>query len=320
MQSKRLFLKTRPEAKAGTGVFSDISNRITTESPHTYTLTDGRVVRKNNTKIQSVLNQPTSPRRGPFGTPCKLEFCCAFVHREQTKQHERWLRNEERKSAKLRAQYHRHQAQNPNSPTSPNPRRSTRRRTAVDRSGGIPIASVHALYSNNHPNQPSVVSPKPPCLISPNFSASVAAVTPSAPPSATSAEEQPPAAQSALNQQSATDVYTPLVPYADSSETASLAPTDDLDYATTIRASLYSSPWDQLPTHRWWTTNLASLEDVPAHRRNFYPKIVVPQKDLKTPDAQFIAERISALDPKFCTTANMTGLNIRRKAIDGIHE
>ncbi len=89
------------------------------------------------------------------------------------------------------------------------------------------------------------------------------------------------------------------------SANSSLVSFDVDHYATTIQNRLYTAPSDQPPTNKLWTRN---LKDVPPHRRDFYPKLVVPRKDLP------------ALDATFCSTATMAGLDARRQAADRIRE
>ncbi len=81
---KQIFLKSQPGAKSGSPVYFDITDKIASSTPHTYTLTSGQVVRKNFTRTSTPL-PPPSPKRGTFGTPCKLEYCRAFVHPETTR-------------------------------------------------------------------------------------------------------------------------------------------------------------------------------------------------------------------------------------------
>ena len=227
------------------------------------------------------------------------------------------MRTAERKSAKLRAQYHRAQRDTQSPPTPPQPRRSNRRRTAVDRPGGIPITLIYSLPSN-HLLRPSITMPHTtPCFFSSDISAPTVAVPSAEQAQAVTAGEPTPPAVSVLSQPKVASNVTSLVPYTASPDTASLDLSEDTDITATALASSSSTPWNQPPTHRWWTT---ALEDVPARRREFYPKVTVPLKDLQAPDAQLIADQIAALDPKTCGTHNKKGLNNRRKAIDRIHE
>ena len=87
-----------------------------------------------------------------------------------------------------------------------------------------------------------------------------------------------------------------------------------------MSSSLYTSPWDQPPTHRWWLSLRTAIGDIPSHRREYYPKPVVPRQHLLAPDAAVIAAEISALDPRKYATGTMRGLDARRKEIDRIHE
>ncbi len=87
-----------------------------------------------------------------------------------------------------------------------------------------------------------------------------------------------------------------------------------------MSSSLHTSPWDQPPTHRWWLSLRTAIGDIPSHRREYYPKPVVPRQHLLAPDAAVIAAEISALDPRKYATGTMRGLDARRKEIDRIHE
>ncbi len=126
-------------------------------------LVNGKVVRKNDTR------RCLEPRAGAFGTPCKLEWARAFVHPETTKQHEQWLRKESAKSKRKRTAYRHEMMAAPQTPRKlqkspstfeiePTPapsssstemlpaqqqqRKSTRQRTAVDKAGGVPICAM----------------------------------------------------------------------------------------------------------------------------------------------------------------------------------
>ena len=69
---------------------------------HTMTLMGGQLEREKIVRLTSELK---SPKRGIFGTPCKLEYCRAFVHPWQTCGHEKWLRKAETQSRKERNQF-----------------------------------------------------------------------------------------------------------------------------------------------------------------------------------------------------------------------
>ena len=151
---KRIFMKKRVQAKAGANNFVEVTRVIVKETPHTFTLVNGKVVRKNEKR--KCLDTPEPPV-GTFGTPCKLLRERVFVHPENTKKHEQWLARETRKRSQKRAAYKAKrwaEKQQRSSPTevesteklkSSEPRTSTRQRRAVDKSGGVPICSITTL-------------------------------------------------------------------------------------------------------------------------------------------------------------------------------
>ncbi len=163
-QAKRswVFMKRREQAKTGSNNFVEVTHLIAGETPHTFTLVNGKVYRKNDTR------RCLEPREGAFGTPCKLERVRAFVHPETTKQHEQWLRKESAKSKRKREAYRHEMMATPQTPrklqTSPSTfqiedtpapssssaevpsatrqRMSKRHRAAVNKAGGIPICAT----------------------------------------------------------------------------------------------------------------------------------------------------------------------------------
>ncbi len=70
----KIYMKGRPSAKAGTNNFVNISHLVAAESPHTYTLSNGKVIRKIFTRICL-----DNPRPGTFGTPSRLQYHRVFV-------------------------------------------------------------------------------------------------------------------------------------------------------------------------------------------------------------------------------------------------
>ncbi len=140
--SKRIFVKSRPGAKTGTDNFVDTTSKIAQETPHTFTLTDGRVIRKNLTR--TFLDPP---RRGTFGTPPRLLYERVFVSPSATRAYQASLSAAARASRRLRNRYLSRltspAAQQPatTAPRDPSPpRRSTRARKAVVVPGAVPIA------------------------------------------------------------------------------------------------------------------------------------------------------------------------------------
>ena len=69
------FMKRRQQAKTGTNNFVEITMYIVRETLHQFTLVNGKVIRKNDTR------KFLDPPEGTFGTPSKLEKVRVFVHR-----------------------------------------------------------------------------------------------------------------------------------------------------------------------------------------------------------------------------------------------
>ena len=63
---ERIFMKKRGQAKAGANNFVEFTHVITKETPHTFTLVNGKVVREN--EMRKCLDTPEPPV-GSFGTP-----------------------------------------------------------------------------------------------------------------------------------------------------------------------------------------------------------------------------------------------------------
>ena len=100
--NERIFMKKRNQAKAGANNSVEVTHIIAKETPHTFTLVNGKVVRKN--EMRKCSDTPEPPV-GTFGTPCKLLRERVFVHPENTKKHEQCLARETRKSSRKRAAY-----------------------------------------------------------------------------------------------------------------------------------------------------------------------------------------------------------------------
>ncbi len=148
--SQRIFVKSRPGAKTGTNNFVDITSKIAQETPHTFILTDGRVIRKNFTR--TCLDPP---RRGTFGTPPRLLYERVVVSPSATRAYQASLSAAARASRRLRNRYMSRltspAAQQP-APIAPRdqspPRRSTRARKAVVVPGAVPIAYASRAPTN----------------------------------------------------------------------------------------------------------------------------------------------------------------------------
>ncbi len=170
---KRIFMKTRPGAKIGTHNFVEITGNIALETPNTFTLTDGRAIRKNLTR--TCLDPP---RRGTFGTPPRLLYELVFVSLSATRAYQSSLSAAPKASRGLRNRYMARAALS-SAANSPSPtihpqsataspvdslpvRRSSRVRRAVVTPGAVPALYL-ALYpsralfsglnrSHNRPN------------------------------------------------------------------------------------------------------------------------------------------------------------------------
>ncbi len=144
-------MKKRGQAKAGAKNFVKVALVIAKETPHTFTLVNGKVVRKN--EMRKCLDTPEPPV-GRFGTPCKLLRERVVVHPENTKKHEQLLARETRKSRKKRATYKAKRWAEKQQRCAEAERKraeksemaakttSTRPRRAIDKAGGVPICAL----------------------------------------------------------------------------------------------------------------------------------------------------------------------------------
>ena len=162
-----IWLKRAPPAKAGTPNYFNISDLICSEATHSITLSDGRVVRKNNVRVRLGSLPP-----GTFGTPCRLDHERVFVLPAEIRAHQKDLARRHKNSRlghlPLHLQLFLHLNQPPPDsgaseaehlrPWISLVRRTTRRRTAVVVPGAVAINAVSASL----PRPPATPPPLPP--------------------------------------------------------------------------------------------------------------------------------------------------------------
>ncbi len=136
----QVYMKRRPCAKTGTYNFVNISNSIVAESPRTYTLSNGKIVRKNHTRLCL-----DPPRPGTFGTPGRLLHQRVFVSPSATAAYRSSLQAAARQTQtpqKHRSSPTTFEVHPTPSPTASPVRRSSRVRKAVVIPGAVPIAAT----------------------------------------------------------------------------------------------------------------------------------------------------------------------------------
>ncbi len=269
--NERIFMKKRTQAKAGANNFVDVTHLIAKETPHTFTLTNGKVVRKN--EMRKCLDTPEPPA-GTFGTPCKLLRERVFVHPENTKKHEQWLARETKKSRRKREAYRAKRwaekqrsaeaAQRSAEQTvAPAPRQSQRPRRATDTPGGVPICFITQKVNKLR------------------IRAGLRRRKTQAAPRWTRDPQR--------GKQESEDAKARRVRREAEIETA-------LQGRTTLnsRSKAWSYPFSQPQTMIRWTT-FHRLNDVPKHRRCFYPKPMVPTQFVDEPHYKQLAEQVTEI-------------------------
>ena len=160
--SPTIWYKLSPDGKAATSNFRPLPGPIVSEKTHTVSIDSGEVLRKNQLRVHSappapvmLIRRPSptptpfppGPRPGTFGTFCRLDYCRVFLTQSATKRHDADLKCRLQTAKPLRRKYQLAQQRklasgSPRCRPSPvsQPGRSTRRRTAVNLTGAVPIA------------------------------------------------------------------------------------------------------------------------------------------------------------------------------------